>query len=159
MALKLNPSRWHTEFFFALLWIAIAAGIYVGAAAYSPSSAIFPRALAMLLALGGLAQTIRLYRRRTHENGAPRRLLDAPLRVAIGFLMVAAYILLMNAIGYIAASLLFGVTLPLLAGYRRLWPIFASVTGSLLLIVTVFRILLDRPLPPGIVESLLERAL
>ncbi|MCG8710258.1 tripartite tricarboxylate transporter TctB family protein [Brenneria sp. 4F2] len=159
MALKSHPSRRHAELFFAVLWLAVAAGMYRAAGEYSHSSAIFPRALAILLALGSLALIVRLYRRHKRQQHDQTPLLHAPVRAAVGFSMVVAYILLMNTLGYIAASLLFGIALPLLAGYRRIGQVMACIAGALLLIVVVFRILLERPLPPGIFETLLERAL
>ncbi|MGI8465735.1 tripartite tricarboxylate transporter TctB family protein [Pectobacterium punjabense] len=159
MALTLNPTRHHTELVFAALWVVIASGMFIEAGKYSSASAAFPRALAVLLAVSGLALIIKACWQRPKEEGATSRLLHAPLRVIMGFVMVTAYILLTNHVGYIAASLLFGITLPLLAGYRQWWRILATVVGTLLFIIVVFRILLARQLPDGMFEVWLENIL
>ncbi|MCO4312411.1 tripartite tricarboxylate transporter TctB family protein [Pectobacterium versatile] len=159
MALTLNPTRHHTELIFAALWVVIASGMFIEAGKYTSTSAAFPRALAVLLAVSGLTLIIKACWHRPKEEGTLIRLLHAPLRVIMGFAMVTAYILLTNHVGYIAASLLFGITLPLLAGYRQWWRILATVGATIVFIIVVFRILLARQLPEGVFEMWLENIL
>ncbi len=154
MAVSLNPKRAQVELLFAILWVALAVWLYVEAGNFTESSATFPRALAVLLGGCGLALTAKtVVKLRQQQAELQQPLFHAPGRVLMGFVLVFAYLLLMSNIGYIAASLLFGLLLPLLAGYRR-WKQTLLVTGGTLVFIwLVFSVLLDRPLPQGIIES------
>ncbi|GAA3907158.1 hypothetical protein GCM10022405_35480 [Gibbsiella dentisursi] len=156
MALSFNPRKAWVELLFAILWVALAIWLYVEAGHFSAASATFPRALAVLLGICGVVLSVKSFlalRRLPAAQAA--RLFQAPGRVLMGFVLVLLYLLLMDWVGYIAASLLFGLVLPLLAGYRDWKQLLWVIGGTIVFIWLVFNVLLERPLPQGIVESFL----
>ncbi|WP_168195914.1 tripartite tricarboxylate transporter TctB family protein [Nissabacter sp. SGAir0207] len=156
MALSRAAGRRPAEILCAVLWLLIAAYVWQTAASFNPTSASFPRALALLLGLFGLVQLARQFIGGTAAEEGAAPLFARPWRLAFSFLLVFGYLLLMNTIGYIAASLLFGLLVPALAGFGRWRFSLAVVVGTLVFIVLVFHVLLQRPLPAGLIEHWLE---
>lgn len=154
MALIVTPSRKSADMVCAILLIAAAGGLYIAAGHYSPASAAFPRVLSLLLACCGALLVLRAS---TQPAASCAPLWQRPARVMMGFLLVFGYIVAIDHSGYIAASLLFGVGLPTLCGYRQWRVTLPVIIGALCFIIIVFRWLLERPLPQGLAETLLER--
>lgn len=154
MALSSNPSRKQAEIGFALVLLVAAVWAWVEAGNYPGPSATYPRALAVMLGIGALAVILRAGL--AFPAGDTRRLLDHPGRFVLGFGVILAYIVAIGSIGYILPSFVLGVGLPVLLGYRNLRLVLPVVTGTLLFIFVVFKVLLERPLPPDVLDPLLE---
>lgn len=153
MAVSTNPSRRHAEVGFAAVLIAVAGWAYVTGLSYPDQSGAYPRVLAVLLGIGAIIMVARTLLR-APEVDEPR-LLDHPGRFVLGFGMIFLYIVAIDLIGYIVPSIAFAVTVPVLLGYRNWKLMLPVVFGTIVFIYLVFVVMLERPLPPDILDPLL----
>jgi hypothetical protein len=153
VAVTLNPSRRHAEMGFATVLIAVATWAYLEANDYPAQSAGYPKVLAVLLGLGAIILAARTWFAASAED--PRRLFDHPGRFVLGFGLIFLYIVGIDQFGYIIPSLVLGIGLPALLGYRN-WKLSVPVTvGTLIFIYIVFKLMLERPLPPDLLDGVL----
>lgn len=153
MALSASLTHRRADVVFATVLILAAGTLYREAGHFSNTGAAFPRVLTVLLALCALVVIVREIK---FPAGAERPLFAQPVRVVMGFLLMFAYITAMDAIGYVLASVIFGLGIPWLFGYRHWRLSLPVVLGTLCFILVVFRLLLERPLPSGAIAALLE---
>lgn len=151
----MNPSSRQADLGFAVLLIGAAIGAFAKAGGYPGASGAYPKVLAVLLAIGGALVALRSLRQGARADDGTRLFLH-PGRFVLGVAALVAYVIGIDLLGYLLPSLILGVTVPLLLGYRNL-PLILSVTlGTIVFIVIVFFILLARPLPPDVLDPLLE---
>lgn len=72
-----------------------------------------------------------------------------PRQLAAGFALLLGYIWVMPTIGFVPATVLFCVALPLLLGERRWWLIVGIPAAVTTLVLMIFTRLLVVPLPRG----------
>lgn len=154
MALNSNPTARQADLGFAFALIAVAAWSFLEAGSYPGSSGTYPRVLSILLALAAAGVVLRrMMQAETKEE--PHLFLNAS-RFALGLGVLVAYIVAINLMGFILPSLIVGISLPLVLGYRNL-PLASAVTlGTICFIVAVFFVILGRPLPPDVLNPVLE---
>lgn len=154
MAVTAGPSRRTVEFVFAAALIAVAGAVFVLSADYPAESAAFPRVLAVLLALCAVLVAARQLRHRD-EAGAQPFFLHLP-RFLITLVALVAYVVAIDVTGYLLPSFALAVALPFVLGYRRLALTVPIAVGTLVLIVLVFNVALERPMPPDVLMHLWE---
>ena len=155
MALNLNPSSRQADLGFAVLLIAAAIGAFAKAGGYPGASGTYPKVLAVLLAIGAALVALRSLRQLARPDDRARLFLH-PGRFVLGVAALVAYVIGIDLLGYLLPSLILGVSVPLLLGYRNLPLILGVTLGTIVFIVIVFFILLARPLPPDVLNPLLE---
>lgn len=157
MALSFNPTRKQAEIGFAAAFIAVAAWAFVEAGAYPTQSAGYPRVLCIMLAGTSFLVILRAALAPPDDNS--RRLLDHPGRFLLGSATLLTYVVAVDLLGYVVPSLVVGVGLPVLLGYTNLRLVIPVVVCTISVILLVFAGLLERPLPPDILDFLLEAVL
>lgn len=132
----------------------VAAGfLYVQAERFPGFTGAYPRTLCILLALTSGLMFVRTLLRRTENDSKP--LFENAGRVAIGVAVLVVYIGAVSTLGYILPSLVLGIALPFMLGYRN-FRLTALVTlGTLAFIIVVFVVLLGRPVPRDVLDPLL----
>jgi predicted neutral ceramidase superfamily lipid hydrolase len=157
VALSFNPTRKQAEIGFATALIAVAAWGFVEAGAYPMQSAGYPRVLCVVLAVTSALVILRAVFQPRNETG--QKLLDHPGRFLLGFATLLIYVVAIDFFGYVLPSLLVGIGLPVLLGYRNLRLVVPVVVSTIVVILLVFAGILERPLPPDILDFLLEAVL
>lgn len=157
MALSFNPTRKQAEIGFAAALFAVAAWAFVEAGTYPTQSAGYPRVLCIMLA--GASFLVILRALLVQPNDKSQRLLDHPGRFLLGFATLLTYIVAVDLLGYVVPSLIVGIGLPVLLGYRNLRLLVPVVVCTMAVILLVFAGLLERPLPPDILDFFLEAVL
>jgi hypothetical protein len=154
MAVKSLLTRRQAEITIAAALIAAASAIFIEAGKFPPDSAGYPRTLAVLLGIGALLIIIREVMRPSESGAQP--FFDHPIRFVVGFGFLLAYIVMIDLFGYLLPSVAFAVGLPYVLGYREWRLLIPVVLGTLAVILLVFRVILERPLPPDLLNFLLE---
>jgi hypothetical protein len=129
-------------------------GAYRAAADYPGLSGSYPRTLSVLLGIGAALVILRAALRPGAMAGVS--FFIHPPRAALGFAALAAYVGAISLVGYLIPSVILGVTLPLLLGYRKPRLVVPVTLGTILFIVLVFFVILERPLPPDLLQPVLE---
>lgn len=153
MALNINPTRRSAEMGFAVALLAAAVGAFLLAEGYPDASGAYPRTLSVLLGIGAALVMLRTARSTTSDR---TRLFDNAPRFVLGFVALAVYIVAIDLLGYILPSFVFGVGLPMLLGYRNLRLLVPVVLGVIAFVLLVFVAALERPLPPDVLDPILE---
>lgn len=151
VALSLNPSRHQAEIGFAALLFAAAGWGWAEAGSYAGPAGSYPRVLCVLLMICTALVIVRSLVRTAPEG----RLFDHAPRFAFGFAAIAGYIVAIDFAGYILPSLVFGIGLPLALGYRNLRLLVPVVVAVIAFIYLVFGVMLERPLPPDLLDPVL----
>ena len=146
----MNPSRKQAEIGFAAALIGAAAWVYVEAGNFPDQSAGYPRVLAVML---GVCALIIIVRSMVWPVVGDR-LMQHPLRCFGGFVAVFLYIVGIDLFGYILPSIVFSISVPVLLGYRHWKVTIPVVLGMVTFIFVVFKIILERPLPPDVLAFL-----
>ena len=154
MAVKTILTRRQAEITIAAALIAAASAIFIEAGKFPAESAGYPRTLAVMLGIGALMIIIREVLR-PGESGA-KPFFDHPIRFVVGFGFLFAYVVMIDLLGYLLPSVIFAVGLPFVLGYRNWRLLIPVVLGTLTVILLVFRVILERPLPPDLLNFMLE---
>lgn len=154
MAVKSALTRRQAEITFAAALIAAASAIFIEAGKFPPDSAGYPRTLAVLLGIGALLVIVREVRRPRESGGQP--FFEHPIRFIVGFGFLLVYFVMIDLFGYLLPSVAFAIGLPFVLGYREWRLLVPVVLGTLAVILLIFRVILERPLPPDILNFLLE---
>ncbi len=137
----------------ALLMLAFAIALWVGAAAFAPGpwqaqgAGTFPRSISLLLGMCSLlllGRTLRAWRCSTQVASVEFR---RPGAVATAMLLTVAYPPLIEGLGYYMATAAWLPVLLWVAGYRKLKGIVLVSLGFLLFSRIVFQHLLGTPMP------------
>ncbi|HEY0212885.1 MAG TPA: tripartite tricarboxylate transporter TctB family protein [Paenirhodobacter sp.] len=148
----LNPPRRSAEITFAAALIVVAGAAFTAARAYPDASGTYPQALAAALGVPALLVMVRYLRGGAEDTV----ILTHPRRFLTGICGIGLYILGVAWIGYILPSLIFATLMPLACGYRH-WPtILGTAFGTVAMVVIVFNVLLERPLPDDILAPILR---
>lgn len=146
-------SRRHAELSFAAALVAVAGFLFHQAADYPGVTGSYPRTLSVLLGIGGLLMIVRTLVWRHTVDDKP--LFDRPKRVYLGAVVLLVYITAVSYIGYLIPSLILGIALPYSLGYRKIRHAALIVTATLLFIVLVFVVALQRPIPRDLLDPML----
>ena len=121
---------------------------------YPGESATYPMVIgAGVAGLGGWILLRELLRRRRGKPTAGHFAEHAP-RLAIGLAALVAYFVAVSWIGFILPSVALGVLLPAAVGFRR-WGLSLTVAVvSVVLILLIFVLALERPIPTDILSPL-----
>jgi hypothetical protein len=140
------------------VFFAIAAGLLLEATGLPPGAALVPRAalgalmlLSVLLALRGLRA---LRAQAGPEDGAP--FVQAPARLLVGVLAMAAYIAAIETVGFYPATAVFVPATAYALGARDRVAILLAGVGFLVFAYVVFDILFERVMPAGLLFSGLD---
>jgi hypothetical protein len=154
VALSSNPSGKQADIGFAAILIGASIWTYAEAGNYPGSSGIYPQVLSLLLAV--LAALVIVRRLATPAGENEPRLFLNPGRFVLSAAILTVYVMLVGLVGYLLPSLALGVVVPFLLGYRKPLVSLAVTAGTLAFIVLVFFVVLGRPLPPDLLDPLLE---
>ncbi|SDN43478.1 Tripartite tricarboxylate transporter TctB family protein [Ensifer sp. YR511] len=152
MALK-SISRRHAELGFAAAVVAAAGFFFQQAAEHPGLSGSYPQTLSILLGIFGLLMIGRTLMGRRADDNEP--IFERPGRVSLGALVVVFYIAAVSYVGYLIPSFILGVALPYALGYRDLQVAVLTTLATLVFIVLVFVVALQRPIPPDLLDSFL----
>lgn len=121
------------------------------ATSYTGASGIYPMVLSIILALLGASVVLKAIRAGT---AVERKLVDAPAQMLVTVVIGIAYVATIVPLGFYPASFLLMLVLPVALGFRRglYGLIVAAVFMSI--IYLVFSLLLEKPLPRGVLSSL-----
>jgi hypothetical protein len=154
VALSFNPTYRQAEIGFAAALACAAAWTFMEAGNYPSQSAGYPRFLSVVL---GCVSLLVILRALLARSTAPeKRFLDHGGRFLLGFAALFIYVVAVDLLGYVVPSLVFGMGLPMLLGYTNLRLIVPVVVGTILMILIVFAHILERPLPPDVLDPFLE---
>jgi len=149
-------SRSAAELVVAAMLVAASAGAVAMASAYPGESAAYPIAIAA--GVGGLGIWIGLREllARRREQATPGSFAEHGPRLLIGLVALVIYFAAVSLIGFILPSLVLGVALPAAVGFKR-WRLSAVVAAiSVVSILLIFVLALERPIPPDILSPLRE---
>ncbi|PZU91864.1 MAG: hypothetical protein DI527_11450 [Chelatococcus sp.] len=147
-------SRSHAEIAFAAILIAGAVGVIVMASGYPGESATYPVVIGVGLAGLGSWILLREVLRRRQAQATPGSFAEHGPRLAIGLAALVLYVLAVSQIGFIVPSVALGVLLPASVGFRR-WGLSVVVAVvSVVVILLIFVLALERPIPPDILSPL-----
>lgn len=140
----------HTAKIGSILWIALAAGVFVVTADFprgpgETGPAFYPRTIAALIAFFALVQLVRSLERdavRSHEID-----LGAAKRVAGAFLLVVLYVLLVPWLGFVLATVAFLAVTMRYSGVTSVLRLGGVSIGLTLLLYYTFVVFLRVPLP------------
>lgn len=149
-----GPSWRQGEIFFAIVLFVVAVMAFLATAHYPGMSGNYPRTLSVMLGIGAALVFVRAILRPGATAGV-EFFIHLP-RALLGFVALAIYIGAISVVGYLIPSLVLGIVLPLLLGYRNLWLAALVTLGTILFIVLVFFVVLERPLPPDLLQPVLE---
>lgn len=153
VALESNPTGRQAEIGFATALVGVAVWAFVEAGNYPGFSGAYPQVLAALLAAAAAFLTVRTLRKGEVEG--PSRLFIHTGRFALGAALIVLYVVGISLLGYILPSLAIGIAAPLLLGFRNVPLAVAVAVGTVLAIILIFFVLLDRPLPPDVFDPIL----
>lgn len=154
MALSTNPSGKQADLGFAAILLVVAAWVIAQARDYPGTSGTYPQVLGILLAIGAALVIARRLRTAARDD-EPRLFLHAG-RFALGLAAIIAYVAAIGLVGYLLPSLAIGVFVPWCLGYRKLRLSLTVTLGTIVFIVLVFHTILGRPMPPDILNPILE---
>lgn len=147
-------SRSLAEIVFATILIAGAVGVIVAASGYPGESATYPVVIGAGLAGLGCWVLLRELLRRRQVHATPGSFVEHGPRLAIGLVALVLYFLAVSQIGFILPSIALGVLLPASVGFRR-WGLSLGVAVvSVVAILLIFVLALERPIPPDILSPL-----
>lgn len=149
-----GPLWRHAEIGFGVVLLVVAIAAFRATANYPGLSGGYPRTLSVILGIGAALVILRAALRPGVMSGVS--FFTHLPRAALGFAAMAAYIAAISFIGYLIPSVILGITLPMLLGYRNLRLVVSVTLGTILFIVLVFFVILERPLPPDLLQPLLE---
>lgn len=150
-----GPDWLQSEVGFAAVLLAVSVAAWRIAAPYPGLSGSYPRTLAVLLGIGAALVMLRALWRRGTLADRGWLFIHMP-RALMGFALLAAYVVAIDFFGYLLPSLALGVAVPTLLGYRRPLTALAVTLATIVFIVLVFFVVLERPLPPDLLQPLLE---
>lgn len=149
-----GPSWRQGEIGFAVVLIVVAIMTFAAAANYPGMSGNYPRTLSVFLGIGSALVLLRALLRPGAMAGVPF-FIHLP-RALLGFVALAIYIGAISVMGYLIPSLVLGILLPMLLSYRNLRLAALVTLGTIIFIVVVFFLILERPLPPDLLQPVLE---
>lgn len=115
-------------------------------------AALFPRMIIsmafVLSAIWGISSLRPRAKAAASGTGeVPEGFMENPRNFAIFAACLAAYIVLIDTIGYFTSSALFVIVTSFLLGFRRPLTVVVSAAGFVLFIYLVFVVIFNRPLP------------
>jgi hypothetical protein len=131
-----------------LLFASIGIAATWQASAYSGATGIYPMVLGLVLLVLGLLLAGRALRKLALDLAPKRRqLLLAPLNMAIATIVFSTYLALIVPLGFYTASVLLMLFLPAVLGFRQ--PLYLAVMAVVFIFVllVVFTLVLEKPLP------------
>jgi len=147
-------SRSAAELAFAAVLVAAAAGAVAMASAYPGESAAYPIAIAACVGGLGIWIGLRELLARRRDQALPGAFAEHGPRLLIGLAALMLYFAAVSLIGFILPSLVLGVALPAAVGFTR-WRLSAIVAViSVVAILLIFVLALERPIPPDILSPL-----
>lgn len=147
-------SRSQAEIGFAIILVAVAAAVVATAAAYPGESATYPVIIGAALGLLGGWVGLREILRRRQGQAMPGSFAEHGPRLAIGLAALVLYVFAVSQIGFILPSVALGVVLPACVGFQR-WHLSLTVAiVSVVSILLIFVLGLERPIPPDILSPL-----
>lgn len=147
-------TRRRGELGFAAVLVAVAGLAFHRAGDYPGVTGTYPRVLAVLLGIGGVLVILRTLTSAREDDATA--FFEHGLRALLGFGALALYLIGIGLLGYLIPSLILGIAVPLLLGLRNLrLPVLATL-GTLVFILVVFVSVLQRPLPPDLLDPLLK---
>lgn len=147
-------SRSLAEIVFAAILIAGAVAVVVAASSYPGESATYPIVIGAALAGLGCWILLREVLRRRQGHSTPGHFAEHGARLAIGLAALVLYVLAVSQIGFILPSVALGVLLPASVGFRRWGLSFVVAIVSVVAILLIFVLALERPIPPDILSPL-----
>lgn len=147
-------SRSLAEIVFAILLIAGAAAVIFTASGYPGESATYPVVIGAALAGLGCWVLVREVLRRLQGHATPGSFAEHAPRLAIGLVALVLYVLAVSLVGFILPSVALGVLLPASVGFRRWGLSFVVAVISVVSILLIFVLALERPIPPDILSPL-----
>lgn len=147
-------SRSLAEITFAILLIAGAAAVIITASGYPGESATYPVVIGAALAGLGCWVLVREVLRRRQGHATPGSFAEHAPRLAIGLAALVLYVLAVSLVGFILPSVALGVLLPASVGFRRWGLSFGVAVISVVSILLIFVLALERPIPPDILSPL-----
>ncbi len=154
MALSGPLTRRQGELGFAAVLVAVAGLAVHRAADYPGAAGTYPKVLAVLLGIGGILVILRTLAGTRADDKAP--FFEHGLRALLGFGALALYLIGIGLLGFLIPSLILGIAVPLLLGLRNLRLPILTTIGTVIFILVVFVVLLQRPLPPDVLDPLLR---
>ena len=147
-------SRSLAEIAFACLLITGALGVVATASAYPGESATYPVVIGAALAGLGSWILLREALRRRQGRAMAGSFAEHGSRLAIGLTALVLYVIAVSQIGFILPSVALGVLLPASVGFRRWRLSFVVAVVSVVAILLIFVLALERPIPPDILSPL-----
>ena len=147
-------SRSLAEVVFAATLIAGAIGVIVTASGYPGESATYPLVIGAALAGLGCWILLREILRRRQGHAMAGSFAEHGPRLAIGLATLVLYVFAVSRIGFILPSVALGVLLPASVGFRRWGLSFVVAAVSVVAILLIFVLALERPIPPDILSPL-----
>lgn len=154
MAVEFNPTSKQADIGFAAVLVGVAAWAFFEAGNFPGFSGSYPKVLSALLALAAIVQVGRSLRR-TEAADEPRLFINSG-RFVLGAAVLVLYILSIDLLGYVIPSIVVGIGVPFFLGFRNLPLTIAITLGTLAFIILVFFVVLGRPLPPDVLDPVLE---
>ena len=151
---SLPGSRSLVEIAFACILIAGAIGVIATAWRYPGESATYPVVIGAALAGLGCWILLREVLRRRQGHATPGHFAEHGPRLAIGLAALVLYFLAVSQIGFILPSVALGVLLPASVGFRRWGLSLVVAVVSVVAILLIFVLALERPIPPDILSPL-----
>jgi hypothetical protein len=127
-----------------LVAFAFAASIFVAAGSYGPATALFPRAVAILMMIASALLAVRGFFRASHHDELPRRTV---LLIAAVILLTLVYIVGVDYLGFVTSSLIFIPVTACLLGARNPVLIAAVAVMFVSSVAFLFKIVFGVPLP------------
>ena len=147
-------SRSAAELAFAAVLVLVGAGAVVMASQFPGESAAYPMTVAAGVTGLGLWIGLRELLARRRDQATPGSFAEHGPRLLIGFTALVIYFAAVSLIGFILPSLVLGVALPAAVGFTR-WRLSAIVAiVSVVAILLIFVLALERPIPPDILSPL-----
>jgi hypothetical protein len=150
----INPSQRQGDIGFAAVLVAVAGWCFFESRSFPGTSGTYPRVLSIMLAVGAALVILRSIKR-PRVADEPRLFIHSG-RFLFAVVVMVAYVGAIAVVGYILPSIVLGIGLPLLLGYRGFSLTVPVTLGTLAFIVLVFFVILGRPLPADVLDSFLE---
>jgi hypothetical protein len=149
-------SRSLAEIVFATTLVVVALAVIATASGYPRESATYPIVIGVGIAVLGLWIGLREILKRRRADALPGTFAENGPRLIIGLAALVIYFAAVSLIGFILPSLALGVLLPAAVGFRG-WSLSATVAAiSVLTILLIFVLALERPIPPDILSPVQE---
>jgi hypothetical protein len=150
-AIGKRPSMPFRDSIAGLTAFVFAAGIFIMAGSYPPSTALFPRAVALFMMVAAGLLTVRGFFRSSPHDPLPRKTL---LLIAAVILLTLVYIVCVDYLGFITSSLVFIPVTAYLLGARNLLLMAVTAVIFISAIAFLFKIVFGVPLPPEYISRL-----